>query len=105
MLGRAAEQQLAGLGPLQRELKVVLPGESHGAEQLQAVPEHQRLALPRRRLGHRRRQPAARIVGRDGQRREVGQRAGALDGDVHVDGLVLDGLERSDRHAELLTAA
>src|SRR6185312_9235543 len=40
MLGRTAEQQLAGLGPLQRELKVVLPGESHGAEELQAVTEH-----------------------------------------------------------------
>src|SRR6478672_8020057 len=40
MLSRAAEQQLAGLGPLQRELKVVLPGESHGAEELQAVTEH-----------------------------------------------------------------
>src|SRR5258705_9310014 len=34
----AAEQQLASLGPLECELQVVLPGESHGAEQLQAVP-------------------------------------------------------------------
>src|SRR5258705_779665 len=49
----AAEQQLACLGALECELQVVLPCESHGAEQLQAVPEDHRLALSRSRLGHR----------------------------------------------------
>src|ERR1700682_5242678 len=63
----AAEQQFACLGALECELQVVLPCESHGAEQLQAVPEHHRLALPRSRLGHRGSQPPAWIVGRNGQ--------------------------------------
>ena len=36
------------------------------------------------------------------ERGEVAERPGPLDGDVHVDGLVLDRLERTDRHAELL---
>lgn len=46
MLCRAAEHQLTRLGPLERELQVVLPREPHRAVQLQAVPEYQRLALP-----------------------------------------------------------
>src|SRR3954453_13155146 len=62
MLGGATEQQLAGLGSLQRELKIVLPCEAHGTEQLQAMPEADGLTLPRRRLGHRRRETAARVV-------------------------------------------
>src|ERR1700742_1786918 len=41
----AAEHQFAGLGPFQRELKIVLPRESHRPEQLQAVSEHQALTL------------------------------------------------------------
>src|SRR6476660_2082962 len=61
----AAEQQLARLGSLQRELQIVLPCEPHCTEQLQAVPEHQRLALPRGRRRHRGSQPPARVVGRN----------------------------------------
>src|SRR5215468_3953637 len=34
VLARAAEHQFAGLGPLERELQVVLPRESHASEQL-----------------------------------------------------------------------
>src|SRR4051812_31050649 len=34
-----AEQQLAGLGPLEGELQVVFPGEAHGAVELETVPE------------------------------------------------------------------
>ena len=103
MRGGAAAQQLARLGPLQRELKVVLPREAHCAEQLQAVPEHHRLRLSRGRLGHRGRESPARIVGRDRQRREVRQGPGTFGRDVHVDGLVLHRLKRTDRDAELLT--
>src|SRR6478735_10010648 len=62
-----AEQQLAGLGPLQRELKVVLPGEAHGSEGLQAVLEHQCLALPRAGLGHGGGDTAPWVIGRDGE--------------------------------------
>src|SRR5690625_4927963 len=47
MLGGAAEHQLTGLGPFQGELQIVLPGEAHGPEQLEAVAEHHRLTLPR----------------------------------------------------------
>src|SRR5258707_4099309 len=63
----AAEQQLARLGALECELQIVLPGEPHGAEQLQTVLEHHRLALPRRCLGHRGGQPPAWVVGRNSQ--------------------------------------
>ena len=66
MFGGATEQQLAGLSPLQRELKIVLPGEAHGTEQLQAVPEHHRLALPAAALAiadaRRRRGSSAEMV-------------------------------------------
>ena len=102
VLGRAAEHQLADLGPLERELDIVLPGEAHAAEELQAVPEYHRLAFSRSGFRHRRGQPPARVVGADRQRREVGQRAGPLDRDVHVHRLVLHGLKRPDRHAELM---
>src|SRR6201986_90698 len=47
VLGGSAGHELAGLGPLQRELQVVLPGEAHRTEQLQAMAEHQRLAFSR----------------------------------------------------------
>src|SRR5271156_6660279 len=62
VLGGPAEQELAGLGPLQRELQVVLPGEAHRAEQLQAMAEYQRLTFSRSRFRHRGGQPPARIV-------------------------------------------
>src|SRR6476646_8109970 len=68
MFGGAAQQQFAGLGPLQRELKIVLPGEPHGTERLEAVPEHQGLALPRGGLGHGRRDAPTRVVGGDRER-------------------------------------
>src|SRR5215217_539667 len=102
VFGRTTEQQLAGLGALQCELKIVLPGEAHRAEQLQTVAEHHRLTLPRCRLGHRGGQPPSRIVSRNGKCRKVRQRAGAFGGNVHIDGLVLNRLESADRHAELL---
>src|SRR4029077_4283736 len=46
VLGGAAQHQFAGLGSLELTLQVVLPGEPHGTECLEAVPEHQRLAFP-----------------------------------------------------------
>src|SRR6201985_3606673 len=52
VLGGAAKHELAGLGPLQRELQIVLPGEAHRPEQLQAMAEHQRLALARGAFRH-----------------------------------------------------
>src|SRR6201986_2894396 len=61
VLGGSAEHELTGLGPLQRELEVVLPGEAHRAEQLQAVAEHQRLAFSRRRFRHLGGQSPARV--------------------------------------------
>src|SRR5258708_2915040 len=73
MLCRAAQQELACFGPLECKLQVVLPGESHCAVQLQAVPEYQRLAFSCRRFGHRGRKPAPGIVGGNRQRGEVGQ--------------------------------
>src|ERR1700749_2460920 len=53
VLGGSAEHELAGLGPLQCELQVVLPGESHRAEQLQAVPKDHRLTFARTGFRHR----------------------------------------------------
>src|SRR5215218_7062463 len=37
---RTTEQQLAGLGTLERELEIVLPSEAHRAEKLQTMAEH-----------------------------------------------------------------
>ena len=45
---------------------------------------------------------AAGVVLGDRERREVTVRPGPLERDDHVGELVLDGLERADRHAELL---
>ena len=55
VLGGSAEHVLTGFGSFKGELQVVLPGETHRAEQLQAVPEYQRLTFPRCCLRHRRR--------------------------------------------------
>jgi hypothetical protein len=102
VLGRAAEQQVAGQRALEVQVQLVFPGEAHRAEQLEAVGEDNLLALARRRLGHVGRPGPVSVVLRDRQRAVVGQRAGPLDRDVHVGGLVLDRLEGADRDAELV---
>src|SRR3984957_18891554 len=53
VLGGSAEHELAGPGPRQRELQVVLPGDAHRAEELQTVAENQRLTFSRSRFRHR----------------------------------------------------
>ncbi len=87
--------------PYSGGLQLVLPGEAHAAEKLEAVAKDDLLAFPGGGLGHPGRLAAARVVLGDGQRGEIGQRPGPLDRDVHVRGLVLDRLEGTDRHAEL----
>src|SRR5271167_690574 len=74
VLGGSAEHELACLGPLQRELEVVLPCEAHRAEQLQTVAEYQRLAFSRSRFRHHGGQPPARIVRGYCQRCVISQR-------------------------------
>ena len=68
----------------------------------QAMAEHERLALARRGFRHRRRQSSPGVVGGDRQRGEVRQRAGPLESYMHVGHLVLDRLERTDGHTELM---
>ena len=60
------------------------------------------LAVAHAGLGHGHRHVAPLVFLGDGGRREVGRGPGRLDGHVHVGQLVLDGLERTDLHAELL---
>src|SRR5271170_7808453 len=105
MLGGTAEHELAGLGTLERELQIVLPGEAHRAKQLQAMAKYQRLAFARRRFRHRGRQPPARVVPGNRQCGVISQRPRPLNRDVHVGGLVLDRLKRADRPAESVAAA
>ena len=102
MGGGGAEEQVAGLGPLEHEVEVVLPREADAAVELEAVPHEQALALAGRGLGHRRRDRPARVVLGDGQRGEVGEGRGPLDREVAVGQAVLERLERTDRPAELL---
>src|ERR1700735_1987251 len=74
VLGGSAEHELAGLGSLQCELQIVLPGEAHRTEQLQTVAEYQRLAFARTSFRHCGGQPPARVVPGDRQRGVVGKR-------------------------------
>ena len=69
--GGGAEEQVAGLGPLEEEVEVVLPGEPDAAVQLEAVPREQALALAGGRLGHRGRHRPPVVVLGDGQGGEV----------------------------------
>src|SRR5581483_2879031 len=62
VLGGPAQHELACLGPLQRELHIVLPGEAHRAEELQAMAKYQRLAFARSGFRHCGGQPPTRIV-------------------------------------------
>src|SRR5690606_27526987 len=105
VLRGGSEHVLPRPGTLERELQVVLPGEAHGAEQLQTTAEDRRLAFSRSGFGHGGGEATARVVLRDRQCREIREGAGTFDGDVHVGGAMLDGLERPDRHTELLAAA
>src|ERR1700733_9001848 len=72
MLGGTAEQELAGLRALQRELQIVLPRKAHRAEQLQAMAKYQRLAFARSRFRHRGSQPSPWVVPGNRQRRVIG---------------------------------
>ena len=53
-------------------------------------------------LGHRHGRAPCGIALGEHEGGVLAHRPGPLDGDVHVDGLVLDRLERSDRHTELV---
>ena len=97
-----AEERLARLDAAHEELHVVLPRVADAAVDLDALLGEQALAVAGGGLGHRRRARAAGIVLGDRERREVAERPGALERDHHVGELVLDRLERPDRHAELL---
>ena len=83
----------------------MLPRVADAAEDLDALLGDEALAVAGRGLGHRRGERPTVVVLRDGRRGEVAGRPGPLEGDEHVGELVLDRLERPDRHAELLARA
>ncbi len=97
-----AEQRAGGLGPLHEQMLVVLPRVADAAEQLDAVRRHQPLAVAGGGLRGGDRRRAALVVLGDGGGGEHAHAPRSLDGDEHVRQLVLDRLERADRHAELL---
>jgi hypothetical protein len=97
-----AEQRIAGLGALQEQVQVVLPGEADAAVELKALFDDEALALAGLDLGERRRLGAARIVLDERERRVVAECSCALDCQVHVREPVLQRLERADRAVVLL---
>ncbi len=80
----------------------MFPRVADAAVDLDALLGEQPLAVTGRGLGDRCCGRAPRIVLGDREGREVAGRARPLQRDHHVGELVLDRLERSDRHAELL---
>src|SRR6185312_6960672 len=67
----AAEHQLACFRAFDGKLQIVLPRQTHGAEALHSVPDNQRLGLACSGFRHPGEQAATRIVGGNGERREV----------------------------------
>jgi len=84
-----------------KQVHVVLPGKADAAVDLDCFRRHVLRHVGCVRLCHRHRGRRFRAFGIDGPARVVGQRARVLDRDHHIDALMLDGLERSDRLAEL----
>ena len=80
----------------------MLPREADAAQGLDALLGQKALAVSGRGLGHGHGQRPPVVVLRYGQRGEVAQGPGPLQGDVHVGELVLHGLEGPDGDAELL---
>src|SRR4029077_12746437 len=97
-----AEQRISRLDALHVEVHVVLPRVADAAEDLDAFLREHPLAVAGRGLRHRGRTRPAGIVLGDRQRGEVPEGPGALERDQQIGELVLDRLERTDRHAELL---
>ena len=99
--GRIAEEQLARLGPLEVQVRGVLPREADAAVDLDVLGGGVEVGLRAVGLG----QPGHRgqlvVHLRGAPHAVVGGRLGRLDLEQHVGALVLDGLERADGPAEL----
>src|SRR5215470_8970876 len=101
VVGAVAEEQLAGLGPLEVQVGVVLPGEADAAVDLDVLRGHVEVRL-RGVLLHQRGQhrDLRRVRGHRG-RRVAHRRAQRLDLEQQVGTAVLDGLEAADGPVEL----
>ena len=97
------EARLEHPRPLEEVVRRHLPGEAHAAEDLHrgAPVGEPRFAREHLRGAHGGRHVAGAFVV-DDRRGRVRRAAGELDAHVHVGEQVLDGLERTDRHAELV---
>src|SRR3984957_9893287 len=100
--GGTAKQHAIGGGALDVEVGVVLPGETDTAEGLDRFTAHENLAVVACGLGHGDGGGAHRRVLVYGGGGEIAQGAGPLDGEEHVAHFVLQGLEGTDGHTELL---
>ena len=95
--------QFPDLGPAEEQLEFVLPRIADPTEKLKAILNTALLTLARPGLGHRGGDGPSLIVRVKHQSGEVDQRPGPFDQAIHVNQLVLDRLERTNRYTELLS--
>jgi hypothetical protein len=99
----SGDQLQVGHGPLEVEVRIVLPGEADAAEYLDALLGAVRGRLERDGARDARAEIVVRgaAVLAPGRRRVPGHRGALLDRDQHVGERMLDGLELADGPAEL----
>ena len=97
---RVAKRDLVGLGALQIELQIVLPGHADAAMQLDAGGADLAAGIGGGGLCHRDRERRIGFALIDRPGGVIGQRFGVLDLDQHVGAFVLDALIAADRLAE-----
>src|SRR5580692_2520862 len=102
-LGRwGAEQELRRLRSSEVQVRIVFPGVSEAAVDLDALLRGPGEGLRAVDVGERGGERRVRLVVGDGRAGVLRRRPGALDLKQHRGALVLDRLERADRAAELL---
>ena len=103
MTRTASEMQFPDLGPAKEQVEFVLPRIADPTEKLKAILNTALLTLARPGLGHRGGDGPSLIVRVKHQSGEVDQRPGPFNQAIHVNQLVLDRLERTNRYTELLS--
>ena len=103
MVGGVAQEQLRALGALEVQVRVVLPREADATVDLNVLRGAVEERLGAEGFGERRGDGQLVIELLSGPGGVVRGGLGRLDVEQHVGALVLDGLERSDRSAELHT--
>ena len=103
MTRTTSKMQFPDLGPAQEQLELVFPRIADPTEKLKAILNTALLTLARPGLSHRSGNGPSPIVRVKHQSGEIDQRPGPFNQAIHIIQLVLDRLERPNRHTELLS--